>query len=429
MHWRIQLLIFFVALLVNSAVVFKLGISNPVQSDAMYFKELAIRLAEGDGYCLREHTYWPNEPTMRRMPGWPYAVSIPLKSLSCASADVVMRVLNILFNSLSAVILSLIAWRLWGNVKMSMLAGLLFAMHPVALHLAGTGMSEPLFILLVCSGVFLVLADYNWQKTAGVSLLGLACLVRANFVLLLPGVIMTGLFYCVRHRPRWGRNNALWAMLAVLIFLAPPLLWAVRNYRVCGKFPVLSTLRGQTFYGGNNDIVAHLGEYWGLWIFPDAISGEVPMRELAANGSELDVDAYYYGRGKTYVSEHITKMPGLLLGKLVRAYIPVAWKLSLGGLGVSVYRVVIYILASIGVYRMWSTVLVSYKVLFWGMLFANIIMVLTFWGCARFAFVMEPFLLPFAACGAVWIRGQRGEEDSGRLSVSCRLMRRVLNRR
>ena len=102
----------------------------------------------------------------------------------------------------------------------------------------------------------------------------------------------------------------------------------VRNYKISGEFPVLSTLRGQTFYGGNNDLVANTWRWWGYWVFPNAIPGETPMVELAEFMSEVDVDAYYTQRGKAWIRAHIAGLPRLALGKLTRAYVPVPWKLT-----------------------------------------------------------------------------------------------------
>jgi hypothetical protein len=55
---------------------------------------------------------------------------------------------------------------------------------------------------------------------------------------------------------------------------------------------------------------------------------------------------------------------------------------------------------------MWSAVDVRYRVAALAMIAATFATVLWFWGCARFAFAMEPFLIPFAAAAAwrVWER-------------------------
>ena len=187
--------------------------------------------------------------------------------------------------------------------------------------------------------------------------------------------------------------------LGVALFLLPSGLWASRNYRVCGHFPVLSTLRGQTLYGGNNDVVANNFTYWGYWVFPDAIPGEKTMAELARSMSEYEVDRYYYEKGKAYIRSHLDSVPRMWMGKLVRAYVPVPWNLTVETGAVSVYRWFLYGVALIGVLRWWRAVDGLYRMTVSAMLLANTATILVFWGCARFAFPLDPFLLPFAAAG------------------------------
>jgi hypothetical protein len=170
---------------------------------------------------------------------------------------------------------------------------------------------------------------------------------------------------------------------------------------VCGHFPVLSTLRGQTIYGGNNSVVANDLNYWGYWVFPDSIPGETPMAELAGTRSEYEVDVYYYDRACSYIRENWFGLPRLLLGKLVRAYVPVPWKPQWASYGVCAYRILLYLAAIAGVFLGLRRVPRGYGVLLLAMLLTNIMTVLIFWGVTRFAFVLDPFLLPFAGLAMV----------------------------
>jgi hypothetical protein len=166
---------------------------------------------------------------------------------------------------------------------------------------------------------------------------------------------------------------------------------------VCGHFPVLSTLRGQTFYGGNNTVVAKDFKYWGYWVFPNSIPGEKPMVELAKTLTEYEVDAYYYSKGKQYIAGNPLSMPRLLIGKLVRAYVPIPWRLTRASGVVSAYRWLLYLVALIGIWGWWKHGDGTYRIVFLAIVMTNIATVLVFWGCSRFAFPLDPFLFPFAA--------------------------------
>jgi len=161
----------------------------------------------------------------------------------------------------------------------------------------------------------------------------------------------------------------------------------------------MSTIRGQTFYGGNNEVVAKDLEMWGYWIFPDSVPGETPMRELASTKSEYEVDDYYFRKGTAFVERNIRDMPRLWLGKMIRAFVPIPWKFSLGSWAVCVFRWLIYIGVLLGLCIGWRGVPRAYNTFLLSTVAVTVVTVLGFWGCGRFAFAMEPFLLPIAGAG------------------------------
>ncbi|MEI6169175.1 MAG: hypothetical protein WCS52_18490 [bacterium] len=465
--------IFLLALLVNAALGLKFGLNKPMVSDAQLYLQIAQSVADGDGYRLREG-FWPDAPTMSRAPGWPFLVSVALQVMRGIAPDLLMRCLNLLLNSLVAVLVAMLAMRVIGyglsviGVKpqafslannggpttptwfnaCGLVAALLYIFYPVALYEAYEGMSEILFLALALSGTILLLGQWDrrlisdrlkaspslpsaathvytthasqsnnsvalmWSDVCGLMslfsgflLLGLSCLVRPSFILWIGfvGVIVIGYWLWVIGRKMknfilsWPVVCSLLSgVFCVVLFLAPSFLWAVRNYHVCKHFPVLSTLRGQTFYGGNNPVVAGTREYWGYWVFPNNIPGEKTMYELSRTKSEYEVDAYYFEKGKTFVKEHWRNMPLLLLGKIVRAYVPVPWKFSWAAMMVAVFRCGLYILAGLGLWFLWGKLDVYFKIILTAIIATNLALVLTFYGYNRFAFEVDPFLIPFA---------------------------------
>jgi hypothetical protein len=116
-------------------------------------------------------------------------------------------------------------------------------------------------------------------------------------------------------------------LLACLIATLPSLFWAVRNYPVSGRFPLLSSIEGETLYGGNNEVVANDLKVWGYWIVPDFIPGETSKHALAkALPSDLALNDYYHHKAILWIKLHFRAMPRLVLGKLVRAFVPVPWE-------------------------------------------------------------------------------------------------------
>lgn len=394
-RWTIGLMaVFACALLINFVVGFKWGLAKPMESDAFYYLRIADSLVHGQGYLLQEG-FWPTVPTMSRSPAWPFVISLAMRLVPSVSPDLVMRVLSLVLNAWVAVMLASLAFKLTRQNTVAVISGLAYAIHPTALYLAYGGESEIIFLILALGGTHLLLSTGRW-RWLGFLLLGTACLARANFILWI--IAFTGLtaVYMWRFRSPISRRWFWQGALAVALFLLPPMIWAGRNYQICKHFPVFSTLRGQTFYGGNNSVVANDLEFWGYWVFPNSIPGEIPMSKLAETKSEYEVDCYYYNLGQQYIRQQWFSMPRLFLGKLIRAYVPMPWKPSWGSYAVSAYRGILYVFAGVGLCVMGLRIGRIYGMVLWAMVLTNVVTVLMFWGCGRFAFAVEPFLLPFA---------------------------------
>lgn len=404
--------VFLVAVVLRLGLSLKLGLAQPMESDSYYYIQLAASLAHGDGYVVHD-SFWPNAPSMQRLPGWPFAVSLVFRVCPFLSPDMAMRLLCVMVDGLNAGLIAVLAWRLFAQISVAVGAGLAYAIHPSALFLVYNGESEPLFVLLCLAGFLCVLGGGRRSYWAAL-LFGLACLVRVNYVLWIGAAGAFALLAWWVGRDKKSFPPLRWIVLMGALFLIPPASWAARNYQVCGHFPMLSTLRGQTLYGGNNDVVADSMEMWGYWIFPDSIPGEKKASDLARSLSEYDLDVYYYGRGLAYVKTHWFSMPRLLLGKLVRAYVPVPWKPNWKSYGVGAYRMALYGMALAGLCIAWKRIPWVFRVWFAAMVAVNVFTVLVFWGCFRFAFALEPFLLPFAAFSTMGLLSWRREREGRR---------------
>lgn len=402
------------------------GLRRPMCSDASYFLGIAKSLADGHGYFLKEG-FWPDQPTMSRAPAWPFLVSAGLRACRSVSPDLLMRIMSLALNAVVAALVAALALRLFRTAAAALIAGLAWAVYPMALFEACEGNSEILFLGLALTGVLLILERSGTEAPdggpalpaiqpassarflAGCLTLGCACLVRTNFVLFGVFALVT-LGVCCRFR--FSVRAARLLAMGLLLFSLPSGLWALRNYRVCGDFPVLSTLRGQTLYGGNNPVVAETLPYWGYWVFPDVIPGEKTMYELSRTMSEYDVDCYYTRKARAFIRGHKLAMPRLLLGKLIRAYVPIPWKPSLGSYAVSAVRWVLYATALAGLIVAWRRVDRTYRAILAAVMLTNVTTVLLFYGYSRFAFELDPFLLPLSAFALMVMFRRRDFKDA-----------------
>lgn len=393
-------IVLFVAIAANASISWYLGFERKADNDPYYYLQLARSLAEGRGYVLSD-SQWPTSPTMRQMPAWPFFVSIGLRLFPEAMPDIVMRIISLSINSLIAFGIYFITLTLFNRYLVGLTAGIAYAFYPSALILSYMGCSEVLFLLFVAGGVIFIILKPQRPvfKCFGFLLLGCSCLVRANFIVFIIFMALISVWSWRMDRRHFPSRSILWMSFYVVLFLGPTFLWTLRNYTVCGHFPVVSTLRGHTFYGGNNQIVANSLDWWGYWIFPDAIPGEKTISELSETMSEYEVDEYYFEKGKQYILENWFYMPRLLLGKIIRAYVPVPFKPTWQTYIASLYRWFLYVGLIIGMLIGWRESNKVYRVCLISFALVNLLTVLVFWGYFRFAFVLETFLFPYFALG------------------------------
>jgi hypothetical protein len=380
-------------------------LARPIGGDAPYYAGLARSLAAGNGYVL-DRTPWPHSASLRP-PLWPVILTPFVYLFPGAGEYAIVRCTTVLLHAIAAVLLMLLTFRLWGDYLGALLAGALFTLYPVALSLVGGGFSEHSFIVVATAG-FLLMFDRGPKQMLGALLLGLGVLARSNFVIL-PFVFA---FVAIVWRPAYLRH---WKRMAVLslAFLLPASVWILRNYLVSGVLPVLNPLEGETLYGGNNSIVANDLSEWGYWVFPDRIPLEIPKQQLAKRMNEAELNRYYMEKALTYMRQHWFAYPRLILGKLIRGFVPVPWLPRFDSYMASLLRWCLY---GAFLWAACSHILRNecYALLLVAVLIVTLITTMLCYGTYRFTFCIEVYLIPCVGVFLVerWRRWRRVPEDS-----------------
>jgi hypothetical protein len=418
--------IFLLSLVVSFVCLARSSPHREMDGDAPYYLSLAQSLASGEGY-VNHHCFWPTAPNTERAPGWPAMASLGLRAAPHADPKLVVRVVATLLNAMAAPLVVVLCWlfaKRWGP---AVLAGVFTALNPTGLAPALGAESEPAFVALALVGSAIALLGLTnpparrlpWLASASL-ILGYCCLIRPNELLLPFCLGATWLMFGAR---RWRQSKPVGSrtqpyrlpLLCVAIFMLPAAIWVSRNYLVTGIFPVLASIRGETLYGANNAVVANDLRFWGHWVMPDEIPGQEHKRDLArrmANDAELD--QYYYAKGLAYIRAHWFSMPRLLVGKLIRAFVPVPWVPRWESYIACLFRWVLYLSAALTI-RFWRGRLpAAYKHYLLALLLVNLLTALVFYGNARFTYCFEVFLVPTAAVGlGEWLQGRSRGEGSG----------------
>jgi hypothetical protein len=375
------------------------GLTKRVDSDSLQYLSIAQSLASGEGYRSPESA-WPTEPAFDRMPAWPGIIAVFLVVLPGVNPDAVARLIAALCLAVAGGMVTLLCLR-WGiRPWLAALGGLGLSLSPMMISMSVVALSEPSFVLFLLVGITCLFGGQRERWIAPLSW-GLAMLVRSNFAVVAPillGLIV--LFPAARQRLRqeWG-----WGATVVFLGLLylPLGLWLGRNAMLTGRFPLISTIEGETLYGGNNDLVARELDPWGYWVMPDAIPSEIPKRELAQKlGSDLALNDYYRQKAKEWIASHRVELPRLLLGKLIRGFVPMPWKPVAATYFAFSYRLLLDILVVATALWWWRATPRLYLLLCVAMLGVLLLTTVVFYGNNRFTHVLiEILYIPLICSG------------------------------
>ena len=386
----------FVCLLALAAGFWAVRLYGPIDTapvgDAVFYTGLARSMADGNGYVLADSS--SPRPNLERLPLWPALMAPGLWLFPHAEESTIMRYTAVIIHCVTAVLMVCLAYCLWPDMWIALLAGVAFALYPISLAFLAEGASEPAFVMVSMGGLLLLIRGKGvWAQGVGAMLSGLATLSRANYVVLPLMLAVAALLIAPGLLRQWRRFTVF-----SIVFMMFPLAWMLRNYAASGSFPILSALEGETLYGGNNAVVATTLDHWGYWVFPNEIPGEVPKRQLQARMGDAGISQYYHRRAVQFFERNWTSYPRLLLGKLIRGLVPIPWRPLAQSYGLFFCRGLLYAAflwyAAKGIIR--SRIFKIY-------LLAMFLMVLTttliFYGSARFTYPLEIYLIPVCAAG------------------------------
>jgi len=205
----------------------------------------------------RENITWANVLRAGSLPEEPIyrALLYPLvlANLPAASLPAAATFFGLAMHVFSAVLVGLIARRLWANTSAAWLAGLLFAVYPVALYFAGQVLDITFSITLFLAGLYALLrcmdaesprARLLWGLLAGI-VGGLAVLARPNF---LPAVLFFPVVVIFAKSRPWPASIAIAAGLALMLCGQ-----GFVNQKLSGDFRLMPWQGAYNLYAANRE--------------------------------------------------------------------------------------------------------------------------------------------------------------------------------
>lgn len=197
------------------------GFEKLMVGDAYGYQTIAENLVKGNGYA-------PDNPFLStlRTPGYPVFIAAVYFIFGIKPWLVILA--QIVMDSALAVLIAKFALLLFGNLRTSFIAGLLWALEPFAIFYSNKLLSDGLFVFLVVLSFFFFLRflkiTHKRNLFASGILLGMATLTRPiSIYLFIPVSIFA--FFRFKSKVKGFQN----VFIFVVIFLLTIAPWVIRN--------------------------------------------------------------------------------------------------------------------------------------------------------------------------------------------------------
>jgi hypothetical protein len=312
---RVQRLILLAALLglgLRLAFGFGYWVGKPLTHDEREYLALAGSVAAGRGFSYDASHQTGTAQQFGRAPGYPlFLAMIGAGGLHDASPPRV-KAAQSLVGALSVWIIGLIALRAAGPAA-AVIAASLAAVYPPLVWICAYTLSEAIYSALALGAVLLLdvgmdHADRTRSGRAGGMhallaglLCGLAVLTRPSMLFFLP---LAG-WWLVRRR----RGVMAVALIAASVAVLAP--WTARNVRTYGRFVLVASEGGVTFWTGNHPLARGEGD---LAANPDLKRAEIAFRAARPGLTAEQLEPLYYREAFAHIAEH----PGAWLWLIAR---------------------------------------------------------------------------------------------------------------
>ncbi len=404
-------------LLLRLAFAFGYWVGKPLTLDEIEYIQLARNIAAGHGFTYGTAIPDGTSPQFGRAPLYPaflagvLLVSGAPRGQGTSASDAELGAIKAAQAVLGCVVIALIAVlaaRAAGPPAMAV-AAVIAAVYPPLAWIGAYVLSEPLFMALALGSVVALgrvidmrrgstpsrgRADATWTFAAGL-LAGLATLTRPIMLFFL----LAAALWCLL-RGRW-RTLVLFAAGALLVVLP----WTARNVRATGRFVLVASEGGVTFWTGNNALSGGEGD---LAANPAIKKAEIELRRRHPGWTADQLEPVYYREAFDYIRSHPGAWLLLVARKFFYRWVPVGPSYRLHSARYFAASVVAYALllpfALAGVPRLWRT---ASRPRALGLLAAAAIVAsLVFFPQERFRIpVLDPALI---VCAAGWFGSRPG---------------------
>jgi 4-amino-4-deoxy-L-arabinose transferase-like glycosyltransferase len=304
--------------------------NRPLTHDEREYLALAANVAAGRGFAQD----LPNEPPesdsdvqrFGRAPMYPLFLA-PIVAFDASLRDGRMpddvpdavKIAQSIVGAIGVLLIGAIGARIGGD-RMGVIAAFISAVYPPLVWICAYALSEALFATLALTCVWWLMpvldtgenrAGGEWGRLfRGGALIGCAVLTRPAMLFFLPFALL--LAY------RRGRVAMAAALLAGMLAVVLP--WTARNAVVYGRFVLVASEGGVTFWTGNHREARGEGD---LAANPHLKQLNREFRERHRGLTEEELEPIYYREALNFIAEAPVRWLGLVAKKLFYTWVPI----------------------------------------------------------------------------------------------------------
>jgi 4-amino-4-deoxy-L-arabinose transferase-like glycosyltransferase len=341
--WRLIAAASVIAVIVRLVFGLTYWVGKPLTHDEREYLALARSLSEGRGFAYAPDHESGTAQQFGRAPAYPmFLAAIGATEPHNGSAPARVKIAQALLGAALAYVVAAIAMRA-ASPRAAATAAFICAVYPPLVVYSAYVLSESLYSLIaLTSALVLQIAvarsdDAHSSRAGGPlallagALIGVAVLIRPAMLVFVP----LALLWLIRRR----RHVLAIAMLAAVVAVVAP--WTARNYRVYGRFVLVASEGGVTFWTGNHPLSRGEGD---LAANPEIKRAELDFRRSHQSLSAEELEPLYYRDAIRQITDNPGWWAGLVARKAWFTFVPVGPSYSLHSARYRAMSIVPYLL-------------------------------------------------------------------------------------
>lgn len=294
---------------------------KPLTHDEREYLALARSVAEGRGFVYDTTADTGTAQQFGRAPAYPlFLTIIGAGAGDPSSSPVRVKVAQSIVGALVVWLIGLIASRAAGGTA-GVLAAVIAAVYPPLVWMSAYVLSETLYSALALAAALLLDVAVERASKEGNARGGSAAALAAGFlcgiaILVRPVMLF---FLPLAAWWLWRRRRASLAVALIVTSMAVVAPWTARNYRVYGRFVLVASEGGVTFWTGNHPLARGEGD---LAANPDVKAADIAFRAAHPGLSAEALEPLYYRAALHHIAAHPGWWVGLIARKAFYTVIP-----------------------------------------------------------------------------------------------------------